>query len=202
MEESGTRAMEHLDKKDGGEENRLKPAGQGKENTEKENMEKENMERQNMETQDRQKTDYGLLCRQMEALAEGVSWDMTNLSNGAALLYDSLSCINWAGFYLFREGRLMLGPFQGKPACTEISMGKGVCGTAAAENRTVLVEDVHLFPGHIACDSASRSEIVVPLHKNGALYGVLDLDSPVTFGFSERDLQGLEQFAAILEQYI
>ena len=112
-------------------------------------------------------TDYDLMCRQLESLSEGVSWDITVLSNAAALIWDSLEDINWAGFYLMKEGKLLLGPFQGKPACTVIEIGKGVCGTAAAEDKTQLVKNVHEFPGHIACDSASNSEIVVPLHSKG-----------------------------------
>ena len=102
-------------------------------------------------------TDYDLMCRQLESLSGGVSWDMTVLSNAAALVWDSLDDINWAGFYLMKEGKLMLGPFQGKPACTVIEVGKGVCGTAVAEDRTQLVKNVHEYPGHIACDSASNS---------------------------------------------
>lgn len=139
---------------------------------------------------------------QLEALSEGVNWDITVLSNAAALLWESLDEINWAGFYLMRDGRLELGPFQGKTACTVIETGKGVCGTAVAENRTQLVPDVHEFPGHIACDSASNSEIVIPLHKGGIVYGVLDIDSPVKGRFTEEDRDGLEQFASAIEKYI
>ena len=144
-------------------------------------------------------TDYDLMCRQLESLSEGVSWDMTVLSNAAALLWDSLREINWAGFYLMKEGNLLLGPFQGKPACTVIEVGKGVCGTAVAEDRTQLVKNVHEFPGHIACDSASNSEIVVPIHAKGLVYGVLDIDSPQLGRFSEEDRDGLEAFVRILE---
>ena len=144
-------------------------------------------------------TDYGLMTKQLESLSEGIGWDITILANAAALLWESLADINWAGFYLMRGGRLELGPFQGKTACTSIDMGKGVCGTAAAEDRTQLVPDVHEFPGHIACDSASNSEIVIPLHRGGSLYGVLDIDSPLKGRFTEADRKGLEAFARTLE---
>ena len=144
-------------------------------------------------------TDYDLMCRQLESLSEGVDWDMTVLSNAAALLWDSLDDINWAGFYLMKDGKLCLGPFQGKPACTVIEVGKGVYGTAVAEDRTQLVKNVHEFPGHIACDSASNSEIVVPIHAGGAVYGVLDIDSPQIGRFSEEDKDGLKAFVCILE---
>lgn len=147
-------------------------------------------------------TDYDLMCRQLESLSEGVSWDITVLSNAAALIWDSLEDINWAGFYLMKEGKLLLGPFQGKPACTVIEIGKGVCGTAAAEDKTQLVKNVHEFPGHIACDSASNSEIVVPLHSGDSVCGVLDIDSPHLGRFSEEDREGLEAFARILESAI
>ena len=147
-------------------------------------------------------TDYDLMCRQLESLSEGVSWDITVLSNAAALIWDSLEDINWAGFYLMKEGKLLLGPFQGKPACTVIEIGKGVCGTAAAEDKTQLVKNVHEFPGHIACDSASNSEIVVPLHSGDSVCGVLDIDSPHLGRFSEEDREGLDAFAHILESAI
>ncbi len=147
-------------------------------------------------------TDYDLMCRQLESLSEGVEWDITVLSNAAALIWDSLEDINWAGFYLMKEGKLLLGPFQGKPACTVIEIGKGVCGTAAAEDKTQLVKNVHEFPGHIACDSASNSEIVVPLHSGDSVCGVLDIDSPHLGRFSEEDREGLEAFARILESAI
>ena len=147
-------------------------------------------------------TDYDLMCRQLESLSEGVSWDITVLSNAAALIWDSLEDINWAGFYLMKEGKLLLGPFQGKPACTVIEIGKGVCGTAAAEDKTQLVKNVHEFPGHSACDSASNSEIVVPLHSGDSVCGVLDIDSPHLGRFSEEDREGLEAFVHILESAI
>ena len=147
-------------------------------------------------------TDYKLMNSQLKSLSEGVEWDVTILSNAAALLWDSLEDINWAGFYLVRGGRLELGPFQGKPACTVIEIGKGVCGTAVAQDRTQLVKNVHEFPGHIACDSASNSEIVVPVHAGGAISGVLDIDSPVIGRFSEEDKEGLEEFVRILESIL
>lgn len=143
--------------------------------------------------------DYRLLAEQMKALAEDVDWEISNLSNASALLYQTLPNLNWAGFYLYRNGRLELGPFQGRTACTVISMGKGVCGTAAASDRTVVVPDVHRFSGHIACDSASNSEIVIPIHRDGKLYGVLDIDSPAFDRFSEEDKAGLEEFVEAVE---
>jgi GAF domain-containing protein len=144
-------------------------------------------------------TDYDLMCRQLESLSEGVSWDITLLSNSSALIWDSLSDINWAGFYLMKDGRLLLGPFQGKPACTVIEVGKGVCGTAVAEDHTQLVRNVHDFPGHIACDSASNSEIVIPVHVGGEIFGVLDIDSPLLARFDETDREGLEAAVHVLE---
>ena len=147
-------------------------------------------------------TDYKLMNSQLKSLSEGVVWDVTILSNAAALLWDSLRDINWVGFYLFRGSRLELGPFQGKPACTVIEIGKGVCGTAVAEDRTQLVKNVHEFPGHIACDSASNSEIVVPVHAGGKIYGVLDIDSPILARFDEEDKAGLEEFVRILESIL
>ncbi|MBQ1682167.1 MULTISPECIES: GAF domain-containing protein [Agathobacter] len=146
---------------------------------------------------------YSLLCEQLKALCEDVSYPITNLANASALLFDALEDLNWAGFYLMQEGQLLLGPFQGKTACTKIALGRGVCGTAAQQDQTQLVYDVHEFPGHIACDSASNSEIVVPLHDaSGAVMGVLDIDSPLIGRFSEEDREGLEGFAKILEHYL
>ena len=147
-------------------------------------------------------TDYKLMNSQLMSLSDGVGWDITILSNAAALLWDSLKDINWAGFYLIRGGRLELGPFQGKPACTVIEIGKGVCGTAVAQDRTQLVKNVHEFPGHIACDSASNSEIVVPMHAGGNICGVLDIDSPILARFDEEDKAGLEAFVRILESIL
>lgn len=146
------------------------------------------------------KTDYEALEKSLEALIRDVPYETANLANASALLWQSLPDINWAGFYQLRGDRLVLGPFQGKPACIVIPMGRGVCGTAAAEEKTVRVEDVHTFPGHIACDCASNSEIVIPLYRDGALWGVLDIDSPRFSRFSPEDQQGLERFAAVLSR--
>jgi GAF domain-containing protein len=147
-------------------------------------------------------TDYTVLNEQLAALTEGIPYPIANLANASALLYDVLPGLNWAGFYLTEGNRLILGPFQGKPACIVIPYCRGVCGTAAAENCTVRVPDVHAFPGHIACDSASNSEIVIPLRKDGRVIGVLDIDSPHLNRFSPEDQSGLEAFAAILEQHL
>lgn len=144
-------------------------------------------------------TDYNELASQLKALTDGIPHRIANLANASALLFSALPALNWAGFYLEEDGKLVLGPFQGKPACIEIAPGRGVCGTAFAGDRTVRVENVHEFPGHIACDGASDSEIVIPLHKNGRVVGVLDIDSPVLNRFSEADQKGLEAFAAIAE---
>ena len=149
--------------------------------------------------------DYGLLAQQLEALSEGEPSWLPLLSNASALLAENLDDINWAGFYLAMPlddgtSELVLGPFQGKVACIRIPSGRGVCGTAAAQDRTQLVPDVHAFPGHIACDSASASEIVVPLHADGRVIGVLDIDSPRPARFTERDREGLERFARTLEE--
>ena len=144
-------------------------------------------------------TDYKALNSQLKALTEGIPYKIANLANASALLWQHLDAINWAGFYMMEDGALVLGPFQGKPACIRIPVGKGVCGTAAAENATQRVADVHLFPGHIACDCASNSEIVVPIRKNGAVIGVLDIDSPIKNRFTEADKAGLEGFVSILE---
>ncbi len=143
---------------------------------------------------------YSQLNAQVRALVEGVPHTVANLANTAAALWQGLEDINWAGFYILEGETLVLGPFQGKPACIEIPLGRGVCGAAAREDRTVRVEDVHAFPGHIACDSASRSEIVVPLHKNGAVWGVLDIDSPSLCRFTEDDRRGLEALCRTLEE--
>lgn len=145
-------------------------------------------------------TDYALLNSKLSALTEGIPYKIANLANASALLWESLDTINWAGFYLMEDGALILGPFQGKTACIRIPVGKGVCGSAVAENATQRVADVHQFPGHIACDSASNSEIVVPIRVDGQVVGVLDIDSPVKDRFTEEDQQGLEQFVAILEK--
>ena len=146
--------------------------------------------------------DYELLTKQLEGLTGQVPYAITNLSNAAALLWESLPDINWAGFYKMEDGQLILYPFQGKPACTRIRVGRGVCGTAVAEDKTQLVPDVHEFPGHIACDSASNSEIVIPIHAGGEIWGVLDIDSPYLNRFTEEDRAGLERFVEILEKIL
>lgn len=144
-------------------------------------------------------TDYHMLNEQLAAMIHGVPHRIANMANAAALLFHGMDGLNWAGFYLLENGVLVLGPFQGRPACIEIPVGRGVCGTAAAEGRTQLVRDVHQFPGHIACDSASNSEIVVPIRVDGQIAGVLDLDSPHIGRFSGEDRAGLEEFVRILE---
>ena len=140
---------------------------------------------------------YANLAAQLSSLLAGELDVIANAANCAALLYQSLPDVNWAGFYFFKEGELVLGPFQGNPACVRIALGKGVCGTAAELKQTLVVENVHEFPGHIACDSASNSEIVVPLVKDGRLIGVLDIDSPSLARFDDEDAQGLNEVAEI-----
>ena len=147
-------------------------------------------------------TDYSLLCQSLAAITDGVPYETANLANASALIREYLPDLNWAGFYKMTGGKLVLGPFQGKTACIEIAVGKGVCGTAALENKTQLVPDVHQFPGHIACDCASNSEIVVPIRVDGKIWGVLDIDSPVIGRFSEEDKNGLEDFVKILEKVL
>lgn len=147
-------------------------------------------------------TDYKLLCAQMRALTEGIPHETANLANASALLWQSLKDINWAGFYKMEQGILVLGPFQGKPACIEIPVGRGVCGTTVALDKTQLVFNVHDFPGHIACDCASNSEIVVPIHAGGKIWGVLDIDSPLVGRFTEEDKAGLEAVVEVLEQVL
>lgn len=142
---------------------------------------------------------YGLLADQVEALITGVPYLIANLANVSALLNQELEEINWVGFYLMEDGKLVLGPFQGKPACIEIAAGKGVCGTAVLRDEIILVEDVHEFPGHIACDDASRSEIVIPIHRAGKVVAVLDIDSPLVGRFTEEDRCGLKRIAELLE---
>lgn len=141
---------------------------------------------------------YKDLAASLAALLEGETDALANLSNASALLAQALDRINWCGFYIMRKGELVLGPFQGKPACVRIAVGKGVCGTAAARRETILVPDVHAFPGHIACDAASRSEIVVPILEGRRLQGVLDIDAPEPGRFDDADRQGLESFVAML----
>ena len=144
-------------------------------------------------------TDYTMLSEQLRALIDGVPHKIANLANASALLWQSLDDINWAGFYLMQDGALVLGPFQGKPACIEIAVGRGVCGTAVARRETVLVENVHDFPGHIACDGASNSESGVPLFCGDEVVGVLDIDSPILSRFTAHDRAGLEAFARVLD---
>lgn len=143
---------------------------------------------------------YKLLFSQMKALLEGERDVTANLANASALLKGALNHINWVGFYLIKNDELILGPFQGKVACVHIAIGKGVCGKAAQEDKTQLVEDVHQFPGHIACDSASNSEVVIPLRSNGRIVGVLDVDSPLVGRFDSVDATELEKLARIIEE--
>ena len=146
--------------------------------------------------------DYNMLSSQVRALTADVPHLIANLSNLSALLWQTLPDLNWVGFYRKEGEKLVLYPVQGKPACMESPVGKGVCGTAVLENKTQLVPDVHAFPGHIACDLASNSELVIPLHKDGILWGVLDMDSPKPGRFTEADQAGLEAVAAALEEIL
>ena len=141
---------------------------------------------------------YRDLVQQLAALIEGEADFIANLANAAALIYHGLPDLNWAGFYFRNGAELVLGPFQGKPACVRIPVGKGVCGTCAERGAAVLVPDVHDFPGHIACDSESRSELVLPLLENGNVFGVLDLDSPLPARFDKEDCAGCEQLLGVL----
>ena len=145
---------------------------------------------------------YALLAKQLDALLDGETNQIANLSNASALLNQFLDDTNWVGFYLMEDGELVLGPFQGLPACVRIAVGRGVCGTAVARNETQRIEDVHAFPGHIACDAASNSEIVIPLVKDGEVIGVLDIDSPSKGRFTEQDQAGLETFVAHLVKHL
>ena len=147
-------------------------------------------------------TNYTEMAENLKAISDDVNNDISLLANASALIYSSLDRLNWCGFYLIENGKLLLGPFQGKVACTSIDLGKGVCGTAAVKKESVLVEDVHSFDGHIACDSASNSEIVIPIMKNGDLYGVLDIDSPELCRFTEEDREGLELVVKTLEKVL
>ncbi|MDW4098915.1 GAF domain-containing protein [Staphylococcus saprophyticus] len=147
-------------------------------------------------------TNYNLLEKQVSSLIEDESNLIAILSNVSALLNDSIDQINWVGFYLIDNEALILGPFQGHPACVHIAIGKGVCGTAVSEEQTQLVDDVNAFPGHIACDANSKSEIVVPLRKNNQIIGVLDIDAPITSRFTDVDKNGLEQIVARIEKQI
>ena len=145
---------------------------------------------------------YNFVAQRLVALTDGIPYETANLANTSALLWQEMPDINWVGFYKMTDDILVLGPFQGKPACVRIPVGKGVCGTAVAEDQVQMVYDVHDFPGHIACDSASNSEIVIPLHVNGEIWGVLDIDSPFVGRFTEEDREGLETVAAVLERVL
>ena len=145
-------------------------------------------------------TDYRTLCQNVAGLIGGVPHLIANLANASAAAWQAMENINWVGFYLMEDGKLVLGPFQGKPACIEIALHRGVCGAAVTTGETQLVEDVHQFPGHIACDAASRSEVVVPIRARGEIVAVLDVDSPIPGRFTETDKAGLEQLAAVVER--
>ena len=148
-------------------------------------------------------TNYKFVAQRLVALTDGIPYETANLANASALLWQHMENVNWVGFYkMTGEDLLVLGPFQGKPACVKIAVGKGVCGTAVAEDKVQLVYDVHDFPGHIACDSASNSEIVLPIHVGGKVWGVLDIDSPYVGRFTEEDREGLEKIVAILEKIL
>lgn len=147
-------------------------------------------------------TDYEMLCGQVREMILADPWYVPALSNVSALLFDMLPGLNWVGFYLLRESRLVVGPFQGKPACVHIPAGKGVCGTAVEKDEIQNIPDVHQFPGHIACDSASNSEIVLPLHRNGRPAAVLDIDSTEFRRFSAEDEAGLVKIAEIIEKLV
>src|SRR3954463_9994651 len=141
--------------------------------------------------------DYASLAQELQGLLSGEHDLIANAANATSLIYHALPDLNWCGVYLLRGKELIVGPFQGKPACVHIPLGKGVCGTAAAEKKTIIVPDVEAFPGHIACDAASRSEIVIPLIRDGAVLGVLDLDAPIPNRFDDEDRKGLEALAAL-----
>lgn len=145
---------------------------------------------------------YNMLSKQLDALLTGERNAIANFSNASALLNQFFDQINWVGFYIMEDGELVLGPFQGLPACVRIPLNRGVCGAAASKQETVIVPDVHAYPGHIACDAASQSEIVVPIVKDGELVGVLDIDSPIKDRFTEQDAEGLEQFIQVLVKHI
>lgn len=151
---------------------------------------------------DRPETDYDVLCEQASGLLSGQRHRVANAANLSALVFQELADLNWAGFYFLEDDVLVLGPFQGSPACVHIPLGRGVCGTAAAQRRTLRVQDVHAFEGHIACDAASESELVVPLLKDGAVIGVFDLDSPTRGRFGDADAIGIEKLARIYVESI
>ncbi|MCH4506888.1 GAF domain-containing protein [Staphylococcus haemolyticus] len=147
-------------------------------------------------------TNYNLLTKQLQSLIEDEQNLIAILSNTSAILNDNLDQINWVGFYLIENEELILGPFQGHPACVHIAIDKGVCGTAVAEDKTQLVKDVHAFPGHIACDANSKSEIVIPIHVNDEIIGVLDIDAPITDRFTNEDKEGLEVIVKVIEKQL
>ena len=147
-------------------------------------------------------TDYEVLRKQVSRLLTEEPYYVAAMSNISSVLKDALPDINWAGFYILRGGRLVVGPFQGKPACIHIGIGSGVCGCCVRQDRTIAVADVHAFPGHIACDSASNSEIVIPIHCGGRVAAVLDIDSPLLDRFSEEDRTGLERIVSLMEKML
>jgi len=146
--------------------------------------------------------DYNALNTALDHLLTGESDDISHLANASSLLNYFLNDVNWVGFYMMKNGQLQLGPFQGLPACVTIPVGRGVCGTAVSDNRTMRIADVHAFPGHIACDANSKSEIVIPITVSDEIYGVLDIDSPNTDRFTEEDQTGLETFVRVLEKHL
>ena len=149
---------------------------------------------------DKERKNSNMLLQQADGIIEEEPWYVAAMSNLSALIMESFDNLNWAGFYLFRDGKLVVGPFQGKPACIHIPVGRGVCGTAVAEDRMQVVPDVHLFPGHIACDCASESEIVIPIHRDGKIMAVLDIDSPVKNRFYDGDAAILSELVKLMEQ--
>ena len=155
-----------------------------------------------MEYSNDKKELYEEVVLQLKGLFEDCPHVIANLSNASALLNQAMKEINWVGFYVMEKGQLVLGPFQGKPACVEIPIGRGVCGTAVKKDEIQLVKNVHEFPGHIACDSASNSEIVLPIHKDGKVWGVLDIDSPILGRFDEEDRDGLVQVVKVIEEML
>ncbi len=145
---------------------------------------------------------YNLLAKTIEAVCEDIPHVISNLANISAILWENLDRLNWVGFYILKDNLLVLGPFQGKAACVEIEIGKGVCGSALNQDKTLVVDDVHNFDGHIACDCASNSEIVIPIHKDGKVWGVLDIDSPEFSRFTSEDKEGLENIVKVIENVL
>lgn len=146
--------------------------------------------------------DYQFLAKSIEAVCKDVPHLISNLANVSAIIWENIDRLNWAGFYIIEDGLLVLGPFQGKAACVEIEIGKGVCGSAVSCDQTFVVDNVHDFDGHIACDSCSNSEIVIPIHKDGKVWGVLDIDSPLIARFSQADKEGLEGIVKVIEETV